>query len=279
MNNTAAPVNREKRQLLDTLTGLWSRLWSTEEEGGTEDVALAQFGEWPWQVSLMHWDDGVFYHSCGAALLTNIWVVTAAHCLDGLLPGDIKLRLGEFDTRKSFPDPHGVEDRSVEIVALHPAYDSISFANDIVLLKMMEPVTFQPHIVPVCLPHDDRDYAGDTGWVTGWGRLAQDGPFAPVMKELDLPILNNTECEAWFLRSGYWENIPDIFLCAGYEDGRKDTCEGDSGGPMVVRGQGGRYTLVGVLSWGIGCGKKNRPGVYTRVSKYTGWIHHVLQNA
>merc|ERR1711872_479027 len=89
VNNTAAPVNREKRQLLDTLTGLWSRLWSTEEEGGTEDVALAQFGEWPWQVSLMHWDDGVFYHSCGAALLTNIWVVTAAHCLDGLLPGDI----------------------------------------------------------------------------------------------------------------------------------------------------------------------------------------------
>jgi len=99
------------------------------------------------------------------------------------------------------------------------------------------------------------------------------------MKEVDLPILNNTECEASYRRAGYWEHIPDIFICAGYQDGRKDTCEGDSGGGMVVERYDGRYEIVGILSWGIGCAEKNRPGVYTRITKFRGWIEHVIQNA
>ena len=156
-------------------------------------------------------------------------------------PEDIKLRLGEFDTGNSYPQPYGIQDRFVEIVALHPEYDSFSFSHDLVMLKMTEPVVFQPHILPVCVPEDDQDYAGQTGVVTGWGRLEQGetnskvkhllifnypgGPFSSVMKEVDLPILNNTECEASYRRAGYWEHIPDIFICAGYQDGRKDTCE------------------------------------------------------
>lgn len=114
------------------------------------------------------------------------------------------------------------------------------------------------------------------------------------MKELDLPIINNTECEASYKRAGFWEEIPGIFVCAGYKDGRKDTCEvchfnnnllyfvlsqGDSGGPMAVLRPDGRYELAGILSWAIGCAQKNRPGVYTRVSKFRGWINHVFENA
>eukprot|EP00092_Neocalanus_flemingeri_P070662 GFUD01086752.1.p1 GENE.GFUD01086752.1~~GFUD01086752.1.p1 ORF type:complete len:329 (+),score=88.38 GFUD01086752.1:160-1146(+) len=280
MNATDAN-ERHGRQILDTLSDLWSRLWSSgdyDDADVSEDIALSEFGEWPWQVSFMHWREGSFYHKCGAALLTDNWVATAAHCLDGVHPEDVLLRMGEYDTENHFPEPYTTQDRDVQIVALHPDYDPISLSNDLVLLRFKEPVRFQPNIVPICIPADDEDHAGETGWVTGWGRLFQDGPFPPVLKELDLPILNNTECEASFKRAGYWEEIPDIFICAGYRDGRKDTCEGDSGGPMAVLRQDGRYELAGILSWGIGCGQRNRPGVYTRVSTFRDWVNHVLQN-
>jgi len=168
----ATKSGREERQVFETLSNLWDRIWGSEEEV-TEDVALSEFGEWPWQVSFMHWADGLFYHKCGAALLTEIWVATAAHCLDGVHPEDIKLRIGEYDTDNSFPEPYGFQDRFVQLVAVHPDYDSFSFANDLVLIKLSEPVRFQPNIVPICIPEDDSDYAGETGWVTGWGRLFQ----------------------------------------------------------------------------------------------------------
>ena len=70
--------------------------------------------------------------------------------------------------------------------------------------------------------------------------------------------------------------IPNIFMCAGTSNGGKDSCEGDSGGPLVVKGRNGRYELAGIISWGIGCGDRNRPGVYTRISEFKNWI---LQNS
>ena len=124
----------------------------------------------------------------------------------------------------------------------------------------------------------DVSSPGKIGWITGWGRLFSGGPFPPILKEIDLPILSNAECEAEFLRSGHWEQIPDHFLCAGYSDGRKDTCEGDSGGPLVVvEDDQDRYQLAGILSWGIGCSEAHQPGVYTRVSKFLPWIRSVIR--
>ncbi len=73
-------------------------------------------------------------------------------------------------------------------------------------------------------------------------------------------------------RSGQNEWIPRIFVCAGTANGGADSCEGDSGGPMVVKDKNGRYVLAGIISWGIGCGDRNRPGVYTRISEFRNWI-------
>ena len=121
------------------------------------------------------------------------------------------------------------------------------------------------------------------------------------MKEIALPILSNVACEEEFTKSGNYEQIPDHFLCAGYADGRQDTCEGDSGGPLVVLNKfTDKFELVGeqhpkhhpkfhfvnnkfcfsqgILSWGIGCGEKHQPGVYTRVTSFMDWIISIIHS-
>ena len=123
-----------------------------------------------------------------------------------------------------------------------------------------------------------------------------DGPLPSVMQEVDLPIIENNVCEGMYRQAGFIEHIPEIFICAGYAAGGKDSCEviitiypsqkqatkevflqGDSGGPMVVQKEDGRFMLSGVISWGIGCAEKNQPGVYTRISEFSDWIQQILQ--
>jgi len=87
-----------------------------------------------------------------------------------------------------------------------------------------------------------------------------------------IEIISNNRCMEMYRASGQNEWIPNIFLCAGTSNGGKDSCEGDSGGPLVVKGRTGRYELAGIISWGIGCGDRNRPGVYTRISEFKSWI-------
>lgn len=85
---------------------------------------------------------------------------------------------------------------------------------------------FQPNIVPVCVPESDKSYIGQTAYVTGWGRLYEDGPLPSVLQEVAVPVINNTICEAMYYEAGYKESIPHIFICAGWRKGGYDSCEG-----------------------------------------------------
>jgi len=237
----------------------------------------AEYGEWPWQVSLRQWRTATFLHKCGAALLSENWAITAAHCVESVNPDELLLRMGEYDLNDEFPEPYTFQDRKVQIVASHPKFDPKTFEYDLALLRFYEPVTFQPNIIPVCVPEDDDDLVGSNAWVTGWGRLYEDGPLPAVLQEVPLPIINNKQCEAMYEKAGFREHIPHIFICAGYREGGKDSCEGDSGGPMGVMRKDGRFMLSGVISWGIGCAEKNQPGVYTRISEFREWIGEILQ--
>jgi len=237
----------------------------------------AEYGEWPWQVSLRQWRTATFLHKCGAALLSDTWAITAAHCVESVNPDELLLRMGEYDLNDEFDEPHPYQDRKVQIVASHPKFDPKTFEYDLALLRFYEPVKFQPNIIPVCVPDSDETLVGSRAWVTGWGRLYEDGPLPAVLQEVDLPIINNTECEAMYEKAGFREHIPGIFICAGYKEGGKDSCEGDSGGPMVVKMPNGKWKLAGVISWGIGCAKKNQPGVMTRISYYRDWINTIIK--
>lgn len=87
--------------------------------------------------------------------------------------------------------------------------------------------------------------------------------------------MSNEECREMYLKSGYKKNIPPTALCAGYPEGGKDSCEGDSGGPLMVR-QDTTWVLAGIVSNGIKCAEPNLPGVYARVSEYLPWIDSVI---
>ncbi|XP_044739296.1 serine proteinase stubble-like [Chrysoperla carnea] len=235
------------------------------------------FGRWPWQISLRQWRTSTYLHKCGAALLNENWAITAAHCVDSVPPSDLLLRLGEHDLT-SESEPYGFQERRVQIVASHPQFDPRTFEYDLALLRFYEPVTFQPNIIPVCVPNSDEGYVGKTAHVTGWGRLHEDGPLPNTLQEVSVPVINNSVCEQMYRSAGYIEHIPNIFICAGLRSGGSDSCEGDSGGPMVIqRSQDKRFILAGVISWGIGCAEPNQPGVYTRISEFRHWINQILQ--
>ncbi|CAD7077845.1 unnamed protein product [Hermetia illucens] len=236
----------------------------------------AAFGRWPWQISLRQWRTSTYLHKCGAALLNENWAITAAHCVDNVPPSDLLLRLGEYDLAEE-EEPYGYQERRVQIVASHPQFDPRTFEYDLALLRFYEPVTFQPNIIPVCVPEDDTDFIGQTAYVTGWGRLYEDGPLPSVLQEVSVPVINNTICETMYRNAGYIEHIPHIFICAGWKKGGYDSCEGDSGGPMVLQRDDKRFLLGGVISWGIGCAEPNQPGVYTRISEFRDWINQILQ--
>lgn len=104
-----------------------------------------------------------------------------------------------------------------------------------------------------------------------------DGPLPSVLQEVSVPVINNSVCESMYRSAGYIEHIPHIFICAGWRRGGFDSCEGDSGGPMVIQREDKRFLLAGVISWGIGCAEPNQPGVYTRISEFRDWINQILQ--
>ncbi|RZF38774.1 hypothetical protein LSTR_LSTR008144 [Laodelphax striatellus] len=236
----------------------------------------ASFGKWPWQISLRQWRTSTYLHKCGAALLSENWAITAAHCVENVPPSDLLLRLGEHDLSIE-EEPYSYKERRVQIVASHPQFDPRTFEYDLALLRFYEPIVFQPNIIPICVPEDDTSFVGSTAYVTGWGRLYENGPLPSVLQEVSVPVINNTVCETMYRAAGYIEHIPEIFICAGWRKGGFDSCEGDSGGPMVIQRPDRRWVLAGVISWGIGCAEPNQPGVYTRISQFRDWINQILQ--
>ncbi|XP_022921222.2 serine proteinase stubble [Onthophagus taurus] len=236
----------------------------------------SSFGKWPWQISLRQWRTSTYLHKCGAALLSEYWAITAAHCVERVPPSDLLLRLGEYDLANEL-EPYVHQERRIQIVASHPQFDPRTFEYDLSLLRFYEPVKFQPNILPVCVPQNDDDFIGTNAYVTGWGRLYEDGPLPNILQEVRVPVINNTLCESMYRSAGYIEHIPHIFICAGWGRGGYDSCEGDSGGPMVIQREDKRFLLAGVISWGIGCAEPNQPGVYTRISEFREWINQILQ--
>ncbi|XP_067095248.1 chymotrypsin-like elastase family member 2A, partial [Osmerus mordax] len=223
---------------------------------------------WPWQVSLQY-DLSGFHHSCGATLLSEEWIMTAAHCITS---GRIyKVYLGKHSLKD---EEAGSEFISVAKVIYHPKWDSSRGINDLAMLKLRTPVTFSDSIKPACLPKFEQILPHDTPcYVTGWGRLSTNGDNTDILQQALLPIVEHATCK----KNDWWSfMVTDKMVCAG-GDGERSGCFGDSGGPLNCQNPDGSWTVHGVFSFGSGqgCNIFKKPSVYTRTSAYVDWINRV----
>ncbi|XP_076326318.1 serine protease hepsin-like [Tachypleus tridentatus] len=230
-------------------------------------------GSWPWQVALYR--DGKY--QCGAVLINDQWLVSAGHCFFRSQAGYWIARIGLLRRGLEMSSPFE-QIRKISRIIIYPDYIDRGFMNDLVVLRMDKPVHFSDYTRPICLPEagdDVRKWKGQPCTVTGWGKLFEIGHIFPdTLQELQLPIIPTEDCRKRTLFLPLYR-ITDNMFCAAYENGGRDACLGDSGGPLMCE-ESGRWTLVGVTSNGDGCGRAGRPGVYTKVSKYVQWIYSVM---
>ncbi|CAG7677633.1 unnamed protein product [Allacma fusca] len=213
---------------------------------------------------------------CGAVLIAPDLALTAAHCTTkySLNQYDFVLSSGKHEL---FKNEISQQDRHAEKVYTHPHYftSSDSELNDISLLKF-QPFELDPSTQPIQLPGVDFKIdmsINPKGIITGWGCTYEgcNGAVSPFLQEVHVPILENSDCKKAY------PSIRDSMICAAEAEGGKDSCQGDSGGPMVLE-EDSQKTLIGLVSWGIGCACKGYPGVYTRVTSYLKWIQDGIDN-
>ncbi|XP_025422284.1 serine proteinase stubble-like [Sipha flava] len=239
--------------------------------GGTGST----FGEWPWQVLVREatWLGLFTKNKCGGVLITQRHVITAAHCQPGFLANLVAV-FGEYDISGEVESKRSIS-KNVKRVIVHRQYDAATFENDIALLELESPVSYDLHIVPICMPDDDDEFTGRMAVVTGWGRLKYGGGVPSILQEVQVPIIENQVCQDMFETAGHSKTILNSFLCAGYANGQRDSCEGDSGGPLMIEKDNGRWTLIGTVSHGIKCAAPYLPGVYMRTTYYKPWLQTI----
>ncbi|XP_074506045.1 coagulation factor X isoform X1 [Sebastes fasciatus] len=229
---------------------------------------LEKPGGSPWQV-LIHRSDG--YGFCGGTLVSDRWVVSAAHCLEETAD---HVTIGDYD--KLRPDP-GEQLIKVQKVFVHPHFHSFTFDSDIALLYLARPVVRSPTAVPACLPDPHLSsyllQEENRGMVTGWGLTRYMGRSSRFLRKVTLPVVSYRDCTASTVQV-----ITDNMFCAGYLDVGMDACSGDSGGPFVVNYRG-TWFLTGVVSWGEKCAAKGKYGVYTRLGNFLNWIRDTMETA
>jgi len=239
--------------------------------GGVE----ARPGSHPWIVSLQQYNS----HFCGGTLIRvgnkeeSDIVVTAAHCVyDGTSGLTVTAGAHSFDR----PPSGQVTVDGVRTV-YHPQYNPRNYLNDIAIVKLAKPIKFSSTIQPACLPAPGEQVSDNTvGTVAGWGHT-REGAYdtSRILMQVGVPTINSQTCANNY-RGAFLISAKEM-LCAGYPGGAKDSCQGDSGGPLVFQGSQG-YVLQGVVSFGEGCARPGKPGVYARVSNYISWIQQQINS-
>ncbi|XP_041797887.1 complement C1r subcomponent-like [Chelmon rostratus] len=234
----------------------------------------------PWHVLLSI--DG---HRAGGTVIADRWIMTAAHALtyNGNVVSNESLRIyiGLTDVTNLQSSP--VLAASIHI---HPEYNNpnfLDFNNDIALIKLQDPITFNSSIMPICLPAEGATYVTDMiGLVSGFGLAGEQLISANKLKYVHLLVVEQEMCRSAVEKlkkatDNY--NFPSLTnntFCAGVPEGGKDSCHGDSGSPLAVRDEG-RFWAAGIVSWGADCGAPGTYGVYTKVSNYLDWINKTMK--
>ncbi|XP_017773892.1 PREDICTED: trypsin-2-like [Nicrophorus vespilloides] len=217
---------------------------------GGKETTIEQY---PYQLSLQYYGS----HICGASIISNKYVVTAAHCTDGSSASSLSIRAGS-----SIRNSGGVV-IAVKKIHQNPKYNSRTIDYDISVMELVSPLSFGSGIQTVSLPKNgEAATVGADAICTGWGTTSEGGSLPSKLQTVTVKVVSTKECSDAY---GVGE-ITDRMICAGVGGG-KDACQGDSGGPLVSGGK-----LVGIVSWGYGCARPSHPGVYSRVSNLREYI-------
>ncbi|XP_014737319.1 PREDICTED: prothrombin isoform X1 [Sturnus vulgaris] len=270
-------TDKSERELLDSYTG---RIVSGDD---------AEVGSSPWQVMLYKKSPQELL--CGASLISDSWILTAAHCLfyppwdKNLTTNDLLVRIGKHIRAKYEKNKEKIA--LLDKIIIHPKYNwKENMDRDIALMHLKRPISFSDYIHPVCLPTKEvvqrLMLAGYKGRVTGWGNLKETWATSPsnlptVLQQVNVPIVDQSTCKA-----STRVKVTDNMFCAGYSPDaskRGDACEGDSGGPFVMKNpDDNRWYQVGIVSWGEGCDRDGKYGFYTHVFRLKKWIRKVVEN-
>ena len=213
---------------------------------------------YPWAVSLQ---DNLGRHFCGGALIDSNRILTAAHCVQGDQPSDIRAIIGRYDLSTD----EGEEIR-VEKTHIYPKFHAPTLESDLAILELVSESAIMP--IDTATQADAPLFApGQLAVTVGWGDL-DDGTRPEVLNEVFIPIVSQEQANG---PNSYQGDLTENMLAAGAAG--KDACQGDSGGPMAVMDADGRHVLAGIVSWGRGCGVEGLPGIYTRVANFTEYIH------
>ncbi|XP_009908400.1 hepatocyte growth factor activator [Dryobates pubescens] len=214
---------------------------------------------------------------CGGSLIQTCWVVSAAHCFaNSPLKSTIKVVLGQHIFNKTTDVTQTFE---IEKYILHPEYSVFNpTEHDIALIKLKKNgqrcAVKSQFVQPICLPESDTVFPEQFKCqISGWGHKHENiSGYSNVLQETLIPIISEEKCRSPEI---YGAEMTENMFCAGYFDSKSDACQGDSGGPLACEENEISY-LYGVISWGDGCGRVNKPGVYTRVTNYVKWINEKI---
>merc|ERR1719318_735823 len=235
-------------------------------------------GKLPYQVLFRPCTPNGLCSLCGGTIVNKRFVVTAAHCWEPE-ETDLWVIVGEHNVCDGVNE--GGKRVKVKKIPSHPDYDKGSKNNDIAVLELVEDLTFTDKVKPACLPSSaDKDYSGSASTISGWGGTIGYGrneqqpqqPKQCTLKETIVKLIASSDPMCSKLPG--LSTSSKIKLCAFAKD--TDTCQGDSGGPLTVP-ENGKYTLVGVVSYGWGCASST-PGIYARVQGFLPWIKNLISS-
>jgi secreted trypsin-like serine protease len=235
--------------------------------GGT----TAEAGEYPWQVAVLKTQGQSLYFICGGTLMADRRVVTAAHCTSGA-PSSLKVLVGTQRLSS------GGSILNVSSYADHPSYSSSTNRFDAAVLELATSGIAAGGETLSLIGQEGS--ANDALWapgkllaISGWGSTSEGGSVSDQLREAEVPRVADSTCG----QSDHYGSAfdPATMVCAGFDAGGVDTCQGDSGGPLAASTQDplpasandpSQWRLTGITSWGDGCARPKKPGVYTRVA-------------